>query len=61
MGVGKSTVGRLLAQALGRRLVSLDQRIVRRARKPIPEVFAQKGEEAFPPAMESEELAKLAQ
>ncbi|MCF8123154.1 MAG: bifunctional shikimate kinase/3-dehydroquinate synthase [Desulfarculaceae bacterium] len=59
MGVGKSTVGRLLAQALGRRLVSLDQRIVRRARKPIPEVFAQKGEEAFR-QLENEELAKLA-
>ncbi|MCB2192228.1 MAG: 3-dehydroquinate synthase [Deltaproteobacteria bacterium] len=59
MGAGKSTVGRLLAQALGRRLVSLDQRIVRRARKPIPEVFAQKGEEAFR-RLESEELAKMA-
>ena len=59
MGAGKSTVGRLVSQALGRRLVNLDQRIVRRARKPIPEVFAQKGEEAFR-HLESEELAKLA-
>ncbi len=59
MGAGKSTVGRLLAQALGRRLVSLDQRIVRRERKPIPKVFAQRGEEAFR-RLESDELARVA-
>ncbi|MCB2227622.1 MAG: bifunctional shikimate kinase/3-dehydroquinate synthase [Desulfarculaceae bacterium] len=60
MGAGKSTVGRLLAKALGRRLVSLDQRIVRRAGKPIPEVFAQKGEEAFR-RLENQELTALAE
>ncbi|MBU1276276.1 MAG: 3-dehydroquinate synthase [Proteobacteria bacterium] len=59
MGAGKSTVGRLLAQALGRRLVSLDQRIVRRLRQPVTEAFARRGEEVFR-QVESEELARVA-
>jgi len=46
-GCGKSSVGRILAQKLGREFVDLDEAIVSRAGKPIPEIFAQDGEEAF--------------
>ncbi|HKO31787.1 MAG TPA: shikimate kinase, partial [Nitrospiraceae bacterium] len=46
-GTGKSTVGRLLAARLGRKLVSTDAEIVRRAQCSIPEIVAQKGWEYF--------------
>ena len=46
-GCGKTTVGRELAKLTGKPLVDLDEEIVRRAGKPIPEIFAQEGEKAF--------------
>ena len=46
-GCGKTTVGRALAQRLGRRLVDTDEVIVELAGCPIPEIFANRGEEAF--------------
>ena len=46
-GCGKSTVGRALAQALGRPLADLDEEIAARAGMSIPEIFAGQGEEAF--------------
>ena len=46
-GCGKSTVGKLLAQRLGRSFVDADSRIVDTAGMPIPEIFAQSGEEGF--------------
>ena len=46
-GCGKSTVGRVLAQRLGRTLVDTDALIVERAGCSIPEIFARQGEEAF--------------
>lgn len=46
-GCGKSTVGRELAQRLGRELVDLDEEIEREAGESIPEIFARQGEEAF--------------
>ena len=52
-GCGKSAVGRALARRLGKEFVDLDALAVRRAGKPIPEIFAQEGEEAFR-ALESE-------
>lgn len=46
-GCGKSTVGRLTAQRLGRRFVDLDKAIEEKAGRSIPEIFAAEGEEAF--------------
>ena len=46
-GCGKSTVGKLLAQHLGRSFVDADSRIVDAAGMSIPEIFAQSGEEGF--------------
>jgi shikimate kinase len=44
---GKSTVGRLLAQRLGWAYVDTDREIVRRAGKPIGEIFHGDGEDVF--------------
>ena len=57
-GCGKTAVGQALAQLSGRPLVDLDGEIVKRAGKPIPEMFAQEGEEAFR-ALEAETLAEV--
>ena len=46
-GCGKTTVGRALAEKLGRTFVDLDEEIVRRAGMPIPEIFAREGEAGF--------------
>lgn len=47
MGAGKSTVGRRLADALGRPFADSDAEIVRRAGRPVADIFAQDGEPAF--------------
>jgi len=47
MGSGKTTVGRLLARQTGRRFVDLDAEVARAAGRSIPEIFAERGEEAF--------------
>ena len=46
-GCGKSTVGAVLAQKLGKTFVDADAEIERRTGKAIPDIFAQEGEEAF--------------
>lgn len=46
-GCGKTTVGRVLAERLGRELVDTDDLIVEQAGCSIPEVFASQGEESF--------------
>ena len=56
---GKTTVGRLLADALGWRYVDSDQEIEARAGRAVPEIFAQDGEPAFR-EWESRVLAALA-
>jgi shikimate kinase/3-dehydroquinate synthase len=47
MGTGKTSVGREVAEQLGRPFVDLDERIAGRAGKSIPEIFAQDGEAVF--------------
>ena len=47
MGVGKTAVGRVLAEKLRKNFVELDSLIEQRARKPIPDIFQQDGEVAF--------------
>jgi shikimate kinase len=46
-GTGKSVVGKILAAQLGRRLVSTDEEIIRRAGKSIPDIVAAHGWEYF--------------
>ncbi|MEY2598569.1 MAG: hypothetical protein RLZZ142_828 [Verrucomicrobiota bacterium] len=47
MGSGKSSVGRLAAKSLGFDFFDTDQLIVERIGKPITQIFAEEGEEAF--------------
>lgn len=56
---GKTTVGRLLAAALGWTYVDSDAEIEQRAGRTVPEIFAQDGEPAFR-QWESRVLAELA-
>lgn len=46
-GCGKTTIGKIVAQAMNRPLIDTDQEIEKLAGKTIPEIFAQDGEEAF--------------
>ena len=47
MGTGKTTVGRLLAERLGRAFVDTDDLIVARAGRPIADIFNDDGETRF--------------
>ena len=55
-GCGKTTVGAALAALTGREAIDIDQRIVERTGRSIPEIFAEGGEAAFR-ALEREETA----
>ena len=46
-GCGKSSLGRRLAEELGREFVDADQEVVREAGKSIPDIFAAEGEKGF--------------
>ena len=59
MGAGKSSVGRILARRLGRCFVETDEMITAAAGRPIPEIFAEKGEAHFR-ALEEEVVRLLA-
>ena len=59
MGAGKSTVGRLVAEQMGRPFVDLDERIEAERGLSVAEVFATQGEEAFR-ALEAAALSALA-
>lgn len=58
-GSGKSTVGRLLAEALGREFVDCDRVLEERAGREISDIFRRDGEEAFR-GLESEVLLDVA-
>ena len=47
MGCGKSTVGKLLSEKLGRELLDTDSEIVKADGRAIPEIFEKKGEPFF--------------
>ncbi len=47
MGSGKSSVGRIVADALGCPFLDLDELIVQKAGRSIPDIFATDGEAAF--------------
>ena len=55
---GKSTLGRALSERTGRPFADTDDWIVRKAGKPIPQIFAEEGETAFR-ALESEAIREL--
>lgn len=46
-GCGKSTVGKLLAEKAGKKFVDADEEIIGLAKKTIPDIFAQDGEDTF--------------
>ena len=56
MGAGKTTVGRLVADALGVGFLDTDHVVEERAGKPVSEIFVDDGEQAFR-AMEHEAVA----
>lgn len=58
MGTGKSSVGRQVARRLGRPFFDMDDEIVARAGKSIPDIFEQEGEGAFR-ALEAEVCRSL--
>ena len=55
---GKTTVGRALAEALGKRFVDLDEEIVKADGRSIPDIFAAEGEDGFR-AKETEQTARF--
>lgn len=59
MGAGKSSVGRILATRLGRCFVETDEMITATEGRPIPEIFADRGEAHFR-ALEDEAVRLLA-
>ena len=46
-GCGKSTIGKMLAEKLGRRFIDIDEEIVKMEGSPITEIFAEGGEKLF--------------
>ena len=57
-GCGKSTIGKLLAEALNKAFIDADAAITKEAGMPIPEIFARDGEPGFR-AIESKVLSQL--
>lgn len=59
-GSGKSAVGKVLAERLGRRFVDIDRLIERRTKCDISRLFREQGERAFRD-LESRQIAEVAQ
>jgi len=60
MGVGKTTIGRLLAESLGYGFIDMDQEIEKRIGTTISEIFRLQGEQRFR-QLESELVKELAE
>jgi shikimate kinase len=60
MGCGKTTIGQVLAQKLGVHYIDMDEYIVKKEGKKIPEIFSEKGEEYFR-MKETEAVRELAE
>ena len=58
-GSVKTTIGKMVAEKMGRDFVDTDELIVEKAGMPIPEIFASKGEEGFR-QIEAETIAEVA-
>ena len=58
-GCGKTSIGRKISEMTGRKFIDADDLIVHMAGKPIPQIFAEDGEEAFR-AIETRVLALAA-
>lgn len=58
MGAGKSTIGPLLAEELGREFIDLDQVIQTQHTLSVSEIFSQRGEQGFR-RLESESLIEI--
>ncbi|MCK5307236.1 MAG: shikimate kinase [Zetaproteobacteria bacterium] len=58
MGSGKSSIGRRLAKHFGIAMIDLDNYIVEKAGRTVPEIFAEQGEEGFRD-IESEALREV--
>lgn len=59
MGAGKSTMARALGRRLGWQAIDIDERIERRERQTVADVFARKGEAYFRAAERAVLLAQL--
>ena len=46
-GCGKTTIGRIISEKTGKEFVDMDDEIVKKAGKPIPEIFEEVGEPGF--------------
>ena len=57
-GCGKSSIGKVLAEILGREFIDADEKLVEKAGKPIPEIFRENGECGFR-RLETETLEEL--
>ncbi len=57
MGAGKTKVGRLVAERIGRAFLDTDDLVERKAGRPVGEIFAREGEVAFR-RMETEAIAE---
>lgn len=57
-GCGKSTIGRIISEKTGKELIDMDEEIIKKAGKPIPEIFKEVGEPGFRD-IESEVAAEL--
>jgi len=60
MGVGKTTVGQLVAKALSRDFIDTDQVIEERFQKSVPQIFQELGEQRFREA-EKETIVEICQ